>query len=277
MAYYPGCTLKTTGKGLEKSALASAKALGIELVELDRWNCCGTVHSLASDNIINNIGAARNLIRTKQSGYDKFVTLCSICYNTQKSVNDIFKKDREKRDKINAYMYEEPDYEADVEVLHLLEVIRDHVGFDGVASKVVKPLSTLKIVPYYGCLLLRPKEIAFDSQGKGSSSQYRRRSLMIHSRPSAAAHTTRLPRSGSWLTTHTGFFALPQRGVLTAFARPVRCASSTSTEGRRKLPRNIRISNRFRFSTSPSYCALRSDWVKSPANSTSTTSTHGRS
>jgi len=164
VAYYPGCTLKTTALGLETSALAAAAALGLKLVELDRWNCCGTVHSLATDNIMNNLAAARNLVRTRESGYDRFVTLCSICYNTQKSVNQIFNEDREKKEKINAFMYEEPDYEGDVEVLHLLELIRDDVGFDQVKAKVVKPLSSLKVDPYYGCLLLRPKAIALDSQ-----------------------------------------------------------------------------------------------------------------
>lgn len=164
IAYYPGCTLKTTGTGLEMSAIAAAKALGLELVELERWNCCGTVHSLASDNIINNLAAVRNLIRAKESGYDRFVTLCSICYNTQKSVNNIIRNDKEKKGKINSFMYEEPDYEGDVAVLHLLEAIRDEVGFGNMAEKISKPLSSLKIAPYYGCLLLRPKEIALDSQ-----------------------------------------------------------------------------------------------------------------
>lgn len=164
IAYYPGCTLKTTGLGLERSALAAAQALGLKLVELDRWNCCGTVHSLATDNIMNNLAAARNLVRTRETGFDRFVTLCSICYNTQKSVNMIFKEDSEKKEKINAFMYEEPDYEGDVEVLHLLELIKDDVGFDQVKSRVTRPLTSLKVVPYYGCLLLRPRAIALDSQ-----------------------------------------------------------------------------------------------------------------
>ncbi|MCP4707062.1 MAG: heterodisulfide reductase, subunit B, partial [Planctomycetes bacterium] len=47
IAYYPGCTLKTAAKNFEISAVAVAAALDIELVELPKWNCCGTVHSLA--------------------------------------------------------------------------------------------------------------------------------------------------------------------------------------------------------------------------------------
>jgi hypothetical protein len=49
--YYPGCTLKTTAKNFEKSAIAAARALGIELLEIPRWNCCGTVFSLADDDL----------------------------------------------------------------------------------------------------------------------------------------------------------------------------------------------------------------------------------
>ena len=51
IGYYPGCTLKTKAKALEDSALAALEALGMEVEELERWNCCGTVYSLAEDDL----------------------------------------------------------------------------------------------------------------------------------------------------------------------------------------------------------------------------------
>ena len=79
--YYPGCTLKTQAKNFECSAMEVMKLLGYELVELNRWNCCGTVYSLASDDLIHKVAPIRNLIRVKEQGGDKVVTLCAMCYN----------------------------------------------------------------------------------------------------------------------------------------------------------------------------------------------------
>jgi len=160
--YYPGCTLKTQAKNFECSAMEVMKLLGYELVELNRWNCCGTVYSLASDDLIHKVAPIRNLIRVKEQGGDKVVTLCAMCYNTLKQANVFFNSDQEARDKINSFMDTEIDYEGDVEVLHLLTVLRDEVGFNNISKKVVRKLNHIKVAPYYGCLLLRPSTVAID-------------------------------------------------------------------------------------------------------------------
>ena len=104
LSYYPGCTLKTKGKNLEDSTIASMQALGINLVELPRWNCCGTVFSFADDDLIHHLAPIRNLIRAKEAGDSKVVALCSFCYNTLKRVNLLIKNDPEKRNTINNFM-----------------------------------------------------------------------------------------------------------------------------------------------------------------------------
>jgi heterodisulfide reductase subunit B len=63
LSYYPGCTLKTTAENFDASTVAAAEALGIELVELPRWNCCGTVHALARDDVMHYLAPIRNLVR----------------------------------------------------------------------------------------------------------------------------------------------------------------------------------------------------------------------
>jgi heterodisulfide reductase subunit B len=63
LSYYPGCTLKTKAKNFEDSAIASMAILGVNLVELPRWNCCGTVYSLAEDDLIHHVAAVRTLVR----------------------------------------------------------------------------------------------------------------------------------------------------------------------------------------------------------------------
>jgi heterodisulfide reductase subunit B len=160
--YYPGCTLKTSAKNFEDSAIASLKMLGVDLVELERWNCCGTVYSLTSDDLIHKVAPIRNLIRVKEQGDDRVVTLCSMCYNTLKQANDFFREDEESRNKINDFMDREIDYKGDVEVLHILTFLKEEIGFNNIAKKVKNKLSNLKVAPYYGCLLLRPENSAID-------------------------------------------------------------------------------------------------------------------
>jgi len=166
--YFPGCTLQTSAKNFDVSARAAADTLGIELVELEKWNCCGTVYSLAADNLMNHLAPIRNLIRTQEMIEDgtvdddnRLVTLCSICFNTMKSANDRLRKAPGDLGKINDFMYREKDYKGDVEVVHFLELLNE-IGFDKVKEKIRKPLMNLKISPYYGCMLLRPKEMSID-------------------------------------------------------------------------------------------------------------------
>lgn len=168
ISYYPGCTLKTKAKNFETSALAVAEKLNIELIELPRWNCCGTVFSLTDDDLIHHVAPIRNLIRVQEmnkSGLveddNRLLTLCSMCYNTLKRANIRMKENPDDLEKINNLMDREEDYEGDVEIIHFLETLRN-IGFETIKEKVTKPLKGLKISPYYGCMLLRPQEVGID-------------------------------------------------------------------------------------------------------------------
>lgn len=163
VAYFPGCTLKTNAKSLEQPGLAAMAALGVELVELERWNCCGVVFSLADDDLLRLVAPVRDLIRVKEQGFDRVVTMCSMCNNTLAQANLVMREDVEKRDTINAFMEEEPDYAGEVEVQHLLAFLRDEIGWDKVRSAVKHPLGGIKVAPYYGCTLVRPIEVGIDS------------------------------------------------------------------------------------------------------------------
>jgi heterodisulfide reductase subunit B len=163
ISYYPGCTLKNHAKNFEDSTICALNSIGVDVDELPRWNCCGTVFSLTTDDLIHHVAPIRNLIRVKESDYDKVMTTCAMCYNTLKRANERIKSDPESLDILNNFMdREEIQYEGDVQVFHLLEFLKDDIGFEAVAEKVVKPLKKLKIASYYGCLLVRPKEIGFD-------------------------------------------------------------------------------------------------------------------
>jgi heterodisulfide reductase subunit B len=162
IAYYPGCTLKTRAKNLEIAALAALKALDIEVEELPRWNCCGAVYSLADDDLIHIVAPVRDLVRVQQQGHTAVMTLCSMCYNTLARANELMKTDEVKRKTINDFMDEEPDYTGEVKVVHLLDFLRDEIGWDKLKEMVKVPLAGMKVAPYYGCTLLRPKDVAID-------------------------------------------------------------------------------------------------------------------
>jgi len=98
-----------------------------------------------------------------RSNSEKIMTLCAMCFNTLKRANERVKADPESLEKINDFMYlEKINYEGDVKVLHLLEILRDEIKFENISREVVKPLNNLKVANYYGCLLVRPKEIGLD-------------------------------------------------------------------------------------------------------------------
>ncbi len=163
ISYYPGCTLKSSATNFELSSLFSLERLGVDVEELPRWNCCGTVFSLAKDDLFHHVAPIRNLIRAKEHDSGQLLTLCSMCYNTLKRANRRVQSDPDSLRKINLFMdREELDYEGDVRVTHLLELLRDDLTFENVSSQVEKPLANLKIAGYYGCLLIRPREVGLD-------------------------------------------------------------------------------------------------------------------
>jgi len=154
-SYYPGCTLKTKAQELEKFALDSAKALGVELEEQKEWQCCGAVYPLAKDEIATKLSSVRSLVAAHEKG-EKLVTLCAACHHVIKRVNEDMKIDDNVRKKVNNYLKLTEEYKGEGEVIHYLELLRDEIGFDKLTELVKKPLTDRKIGAYYGCLLLRP-------------------------------------------------------------------------------------------------------------------------
>jgi heterodisulfide reductase subunit B len=178
-SYFPGCNLKTNAKGFEETAIAVSKKLEAELVEMPNWNCCGTVHTMTSDNLMKRIAPVRVLSRSKnhienlEGSPNNVVTLCSMCNSTLKIVNREVRMDHDKLEKINYQLEDDNEiYETDMVVKHFLEIIRDEIGFDKLSKSVVKPLKGLKISPYYGCMLLHPDEAAIDDVEMPSVLEY---------------------------------------------------------------------------------------------------------
>ena len=157
--YYPGCTLSTKAKNYDRSGRAVAAALGLELEELAEWQCCGATFPLMLDDSMALIAPTRILYQAQQAG-ERVATLCAICFNVLRRSQALLERDPEMLDRIN--WFTEQEYSG-VQVTHFLEILRDDLGWEALAERIVRPLNGLRVAPYYGCLLLRPyDEIGLD-------------------------------------------------------------------------------------------------------------------
>ena len=137
--------------------------LDYQLEEMKDWVCCGTVFSMTSDDLMLQLSSIRNLLRAEKQDLKELVVLCSMCYNTLKRSKDFVEGDLDNLEKVNNFMYmEEADYKGQVEIYHLLTILRDRIKFENIKSQVTNPLKSLKVGAYYGCLLVRPQEYAID-------------------------------------------------------------------------------------------------------------------
>ena len=158
VSYFPGCTLKNKAKDLDAYAYRSAEALGVELEEIENWQCCGGVFTASAAEVATKLSSVRALKSAADKG-QPLVTVCSACHNVIKQTNHAMQTKSEFADKVNRYMGKDGGYQGEAEVLHYLEMLRDCVGFDAVKAKVVNSLKGKKIAAYYGCLLLRPSKV----------------------------------------------------------------------------------------------------------------------
>ena len=155
-AYFPGCSLESTAKEFGESTMLVAEALGIELVEIPDWNCCGATSGHALDHRLSVALPARSLGIAESMGLD-VVAPCAACFNRMKSAAVEMKSNKTLRDDINADL--EKPYEGKITVRSALEVFTSPEVMEQVAQKVTKKLTGLKPACYYGCLLLRPPKI----------------------------------------------------------------------------------------------------------------------
>ena len=111
-SYYPGCTLKTKGKDLDRYGRLAAEALGFELSELADWQCCGAVYPMAKDEIATKLSAVRALVSARDEGQE-LVTLCSACHNVIKQVNHDMATDADIALRVNNYLGLEMPYHGE--------------------------------------------------------------------------------------------------------------------------------------------------------------------
>jgi len=161
--YFPGCSLKGTGKAYEESLLAVFKALGVELAELDDWNCCGATAYMSVDETKSYALAGRNLALAERESLD-VIAPCSACYLVLNKTQHALNEAPGIRKKVtNALKAAGLDYKGKVKVRHPLDVLVNDIGLPELAKKIKSPLKGHKFAPYYGCQIVRPYA-TFDDQ-----------------------------------------------------------------------------------------------------------------
>jgi heterodisulfide reductase subunit B2 len=160
-SYYPGCSLHSTGLEYGMSTRSVFRHLGLELNELADWNCCGASSAHVFDPTLALALPARTIALAQPSGND-LVTPCAACYNRLKGADHAMRTDPGIRSEMEALVGFK--YTGMVAVRPVLAVLYEDIGPQRIAAEVRHRLDGLKVVPYYGCLLVRPPEIAqFDN------------------------------------------------------------------------------------------------------------------
>lgn len=155
--YFPGCSLKGTGRSYEESLIPVLKLMDVELEELDDWNCCGATAYMAVDEMKACVLGARNLALAEKMGADSLLAPCSACYlglnKTQHFLRDVPSIEKVTRAALKEAGLTLGDH---LRVIHPLDLIVNTLGLDAVKKCVRQPLEHLKVAPYYGCQIVRP-------------------------------------------------------------------------------------------------------------------------
>jgi heterodisulfide reductase subunit B len=154
--YYPGCSQHSTGLEYGLSTQAVFQRLGMELAELPDWNCCGASSAHALSHTLALALPARNLALAQARG-DDFVTPCAACFNRMKGADYALRTDPETRTQIEQLLGF--SYTGQMRIRPVMGVLYDDYGPQRIAEQVKRPLAGLKVVPYYGCLLVRPPQV----------------------------------------------------------------------------------------------------------------------
>lgn len=155
-SYYPGCTISATGVEYGRSIDAVCAALGIELVELEDWSCCGSSAAHALDHELSLSLPARNIALAQPSGLDTLMP-CPACYQRTLNADKHLREDEGWRKEMETLLGF--TYNGQGRPRHLLDVLGNDLPAEAITSRVKRPLKGLRPVSYYGCMLVRPPEL----------------------------------------------------------------------------------------------------------------------
>ena len=155
--YYPGCSAEATGKAYDISTRALMAKLGVEMRELDDWNCCGATSYFSVRELDSFAIAARNLAIAQTQSDDDLIAICNACYTTLSKTNRYMNESDEVFKAVNGALGAVGrSYDGKKNVRHIMDVLINDVGLEAISEKVTRRLTGIKVAPYYGCQYSRP-------------------------------------------------------------------------------------------------------------------------
>ncbi|MBM4339767.1 MAG: disulfide reductase [Deltaproteobacteria bacterium] len=167
-ALFLGCQIPIRLQQYETSSRAVLERLGVELMDIEEFNCCGyPLRNIDFKTFL--LASARNLALAEKKNLN-VMTLCQCCYGALKKADFLLKENPSLKKEVNAVLQQEGvSYEGKIEIKHLLSVLDQEVGVETIRKKVEKPFEGLNIAAHYGCHALRPSQVVqFDDPGNPS-------------------------------------------------------------------------------------------------------------
>ena len=162
VAYWPGCVSRGFTPELHGSMAKVAPLLDIELVELDRAACCGAgVIAEHNQELADTLNARTFALaqREMERGAELMMNICSTCQGAQNECQERLDANTEYREHVNETLSAESlRYEKGIANKHFLWLMVEEIGLDTVRAKVTRPLTDLRVGPFYGCYIVRPTD-----------------------------------------------------------------------------------------------------------------------
>ncbi len=163
-AYYPGCSVKGTGRAYEESLLLILKELNVDFEEIEDWNCCGATAYMSVDEIKSCVLASRNIALAEKFGYSEIMAPCSACYLVLNKAQKYMESSKPVAETVQkALSAANLKITKKIKVRHPLDILLNDVGLETIKKHVKRPLKEFKVAAYYGCQLVRPYS-SFDDQ-----------------------------------------------------------------------------------------------------------------
>jgi succinate dehydrogenase / fumarate reductase, cytochrome b subunit len=160
VAYWPGCVSRGFTPELHGSMAKIAPMLDIELVELDRA-CCSGAGVIAEHNqeLADTLNARTFALAQQVEGAELMMNICSTCQGAQGECQERLDASADYRGQINQTLAKyNLEYRAGIANKNFLWVLVEEFGLDNLRERVRRPLTNLKVGPFYGCYIVRPTD-----------------------------------------------------------------------------------------------------------------------
>jgi heterodisulfide reductase subunit B len=157
VSYYPGCSLEVTARPYDLSTRLVCRSLDIELQEVPEWVCCGSSAGLKMNRLLSLSLAAQNLAQIEKQASEEVMIPCPFCFRRLLSARQEMEQDLKTRALVQNTI--ETELKNPIRFHNILEFFHDQVGLSAIENKIQKPLAGLKLIPYYGCYLVKPWQL----------------------------------------------------------------------------------------------------------------------